>query len=118
MLSWELLPATLVLAFVVTAAGVSILACGHLSRSPQRQSSFPINNLYADKDGSATVESQRAFSSCKLQCALLWLSSLATTSLALASALLETTTVTDRDSTVLAAAWLNFSASVSYCYRH
>ncbi|KAF2814641.1 ATP-dependent bile acid permease [Mytilinidion resinicola] len=107
MVSWELVVATLALAFVAIATVPSL---ENLTRVKNNLTWPGNNNLYVDNDGSATVESQRDFSSCKLQRAVLLLSSIAAAALSLTLAVLDTRTASSSELEHVVAEWLNFSA--------
>ncbi|KAF2501023.1 ATP-dependent bile acid permease [Lophium mytilinum] len=111
MVSWELVVVTLTLAFVAIATVPSL---ENLTRVKQHHSASGFNNLYVDKDGSATLESQRDFSSCRLQSAVLLLSTIAAAALSLTFAVLETRTALSSNLEHVVAEWLNFSASATF----
>jgi hypothetical protein len=74
----------------------------------------PTEGLYQDEDGIASKDSETAFSS-KIQCFVLFISTLSGACIALASAALFTAHLPNHDAVVVV--WLQFASWVSRFYR-
>ena len=108
---WPVLAAAAGLFFALFASGPALANLAQIFLHGYKQ--LDKDQLYADKDGIATAESQRTFPSGRLQTTVLSISSLAGASLALSSAICEDSRRSNKYDCIEALEWLNFAALVS-----
>jgi hypothetical protein len=108
---WPILTAASGLFFTLFASGPALANLTQISLYGYKQ--LDKDQLYVDKDGTATAESQQTFPSGRLQTTVLSISSLAGASLALSSAICEDSSRSNKYDCIEALEWLNFAALVS-----
>ncbi|OCL10136.1 ABC transporter-like protein [Glonium stellatum] len=105
---WPVIAAVVGLVLTLFASGPAFANFVQISR--HRYKRLSEDQLYADKDGVATEESQAKLSSVRIQTTILLISSLAGASLALSSAVCEDSRRSTKYDYTKALEWLNFSA--------